>query len=168
MNWKGFCKKRSWNNFKVLSWHSPGGTEKNHEILNQDSWLPGPSYELGTSRILSRSVNHSNTTFGGAGRGRLLASTWALWQVWHQRQISGNQVELGLRNYVFGLRSIFVHTSKGFLTCSRILKFSEGVLRIYIALKMHCPRPWLNPRTLSPIEIMLAIRSLRSNQFIFL
>jgi hypothetical protein len=30
-NWKGFGRKRSWPNFKVLSRHSPGGTEKNHE-----------------------------------------------------------------------------------------------------------------------------------------
>jgi hypothetical protein len=27
-NWKGFGKKRSWLNFKVLSPHSPGGTEE--------------------------------------------------------------------------------------------------------------------------------------------
>jgi hypothetical protein len=31
MNWKGFGRKWSRPNFKVLSWHSPGGTEENHE-----------------------------------------------------------------------------------------------------------------------------------------
>jgi hypothetical protein len=31
MNWKGFGRKRSWPNFKVLSWYSPEGTEKNHD-----------------------------------------------------------------------------------------------------------------------------------------
>jgi hypothetical protein len=31
MNWKGFWRKRSWPNSKVLSWYSPGGTEENHE-----------------------------------------------------------------------------------------------------------------------------------------
>jgi hypothetical protein len=28
MNCKVFGRKRSWPNFKVLSWHSPGGTEE--------------------------------------------------------------------------------------------------------------------------------------------
>jgi hypothetical protein len=31
MNWKGFGRKWPWPNFKVLSWHSPGETEENHE-----------------------------------------------------------------------------------------------------------------------------------------
>jgi hypothetical protein len=31
MNGKGFGRKLSWPNFKVLSPHSPGGTEENHE-----------------------------------------------------------------------------------------------------------------------------------------
>jgi hypothetical protein len=30
MNWKGFGRKRPWPNSKVLSRHSPGGTEYNH------------------------------------------------------------------------------------------------------------------------------------------
>jgi hypothetical protein len=30
MNWKGYGRKRSWPNFKVL-FHLPGGTEENHE-----------------------------------------------------------------------------------------------------------------------------------------
>jgi hypothetical protein len=30
-NWKGFRKKQWWPNFKVLSWHSPGGTEESNE-----------------------------------------------------------------------------------------------------------------------------------------
>jgi hypothetical protein len=32
MNWKEFGRKKSWPNFEVLSWHSPGMTEKNQEI----------------------------------------------------------------------------------------------------------------------------------------
>jgi hypothetical protein len=67
MNWKGFGRKRSRPAFKVLSRHSPGGTEENHETLNRDSRLPGPRYEPRTSRIESRSVNHSTTTFGNPG-----------------------------------------------------------------------------------------------------
>jgi hypothetical protein len=31
MNWKGLGGKPSWPNFKVLSHHSHGGTEENHE-----------------------------------------------------------------------------------------------------------------------------------------
>jgi hypothetical protein len=31
MNWKGFGRKKMCFNFKVLSWHSPGGTNKNHK-----------------------------------------------------------------------------------------------------------------------------------------
>jgi hypothetical protein len=31
MNWKGFSRKRSWPNFKVLSSHSPGMTEEKCE-----------------------------------------------------------------------------------------------------------------------------------------
>jgi hypothetical protein len=30
MNLKGFGRMRLWPNFRVLSRHSPGGTEKNH------------------------------------------------------------------------------------------------------------------------------------------
>jgi hypothetical protein len=52
LNWKQFGRKRLWPNFKVLSRHSPGGTEENHENLNQDSRgrepNPGPpDYEVG-------------------------------------------------------------------------------------------------------------------------
>jgi hypothetical protein len=52
--------------FKLLFRKSPGGTEENHENLNQDSRSPGPRIETGTFRIRSRSVNHSTTTFGSA------------------------------------------------------------------------------------------------------
>jgi hypothetical protein len=31
MNWNGFRRKHPWPNFKVLSRHLHGGTEKNHE-----------------------------------------------------------------------------------------------------------------------------------------
>jgi hypothetical protein len=31
MNWRGFGRKRSWPEFKVLSRYSLGGTRKNHE-----------------------------------------------------------------------------------------------------------------------------------------
>jgi hypothetical protein len=33
MSWKGFGRKRSWRNFKVLSRNSPRETEENHEKL---------------------------------------------------------------------------------------------------------------------------------------
>jgi hypothetical protein len=46
MNWKGSGRKRSRHNFKVLSKHSPGVTEENHENLNQDSRSPGRDLNL--------------------------------------------------------------------------------------------------------------------------
>jgi hypothetical protein len=66
INYKGFGRKRLWPNFKVLYLRSPGGTEENHKNLYQDSMSPGPRLEPWTSRIRSRSVNHSTKTFGWA------------------------------------------------------------------------------------------------------
>jgi hypothetical protein len=64
VNWKGFGRKLSWPNF----WYYPvirlDGLRKTTKNLNQDSLPPGPRFEPGTSRIRSRSVNHSTTTFG--------------------------------------------------------------------------------------------------------
>jgi hypothetical protein len=40
MNLKGFGRKRSWSNFKVSAIPTfCGGTEENHETLNQDAGL---------------------------------------------------------------------------------------------------------------------------------
>jgi hypothetical protein len=64
MNWKGFGRKLSWPNLKVLFQHSPGGTEENHENLSQDSRSPGPKFEPGSSGIRSRIVNHTTTALG--------------------------------------------------------------------------------------------------------
>jgi hypothetical protein len=55
---------RGWPNFKVLSLYLPGGTEENHN-KPQDSQSQGPRIEPGTSRIRSKSVNHSTVTFSG-------------------------------------------------------------------------------------------------------
>jgi hypothetical protein len=55
------------------------------------------------------------------------------------------------------LRSIFVHTSKGFLTCRKTLRNgadgftfppNEGVLRIIIALKNSSPSAGIEPAKL--------------------
>jgi hypothetical protein len=58
MNWKGFGRKWSQPNFKVLSWHLLRGNEENHEKASQDSWSPGrdlnmepPEYETGVLTI---------------------------------------------------------------------------------------------------------------------
>jgi hypothetical protein len=40
------------------------------------------------------------------------SSTRALWQSYHHSHLVANQKELGERNDKFGLRNIFVHTSK--------------------------------------------------------
>jgi hypothetical protein len=64
MTWKGFGRKMSWRNFKVLSQNSSGGTEKKRGNPNQDSRSSGPIFEPESSRIRNRSANHSTTTFG--------------------------------------------------------------------------------------------------------
>jgi hypothetical protein len=53
MNWKETIMSK----FKVISQHSPGGTEQNHE-KPQNSWFPGqdlnpgpPEYKVGVSTI---------------------------------------------------------------------------------------------------------------------
>jgi hypothetical protein len=48
--------------FKIYR-HLPGGTEENHQNLNQHSRSPEPRFEPETSRIRS-SVSHSTMTFG--------------------------------------------------------------------------------------------------------
>jgi hypothetical protein len=48
----------------VLSQNLPVGTEENHEEPQTGQPVYGPRLESGTSRIRSRIVNHSTTTFG--------------------------------------------------------------------------------------------------------
>jgi hypothetical protein len=45
---KGFGRKWPWPNFKVLSWHSPGGIEENH-VKPVRIAFSGPRFEPGTS-----------------------------------------------------------------------------------------------------------------------
>jgi hypothetical protein len=60
MKWKGFGRKRSWPDSKVLFRHSPGESEEKDESLSQGSRSPGgdlnpgpPKYEAGvlTTRL---------------------------------------------------------------------------------------------------------------------
>jgi hypothetical protein len=67
---KGYGRKRSWPNFKVLSRHSPRGTKENHEKFNQDSRSPEPRIEPGTSRIRSKRDRLRNLyTTGSSNQG---------------------------------------------------------------------------------------------------
>jgi hypothetical protein len=63
MNWKECGRKRSGGNYKVQAMNLPGGTEESHEDP-QDNRSAGRDVKLETSRIRSRNVNHSATTFG--------------------------------------------------------------------------------------------------------
>jgi hypothetical protein len=66
MDWKGSGRKRLWTNLKyypVVSW----GTEEKHETPQSGEPMSGPRFETGTSRIGTRIVNHSTTTFGQNG-----------------------------------------------------------------------------------------------------
>jgi hypothetical protein len=38
MKWEGFGRKLSWPIFKVLSLHSLGGSEENHELRVDGMW----------------------------------------------------------------------------------------------------------------------------------
>jgi hypothetical protein len=67
-NWRGFCRKRLWPNYNIVSRNSLG-LRKSMKTLNQDSRSPGPRFEPGILRIRSRSVNHSTTTFGESALG---------------------------------------------------------------------------------------------------
>jgi hypothetical protein len=51
---KGFGRKRSLPDFKVLSRHSPAETEETTKKHNQDSQWPGPRIESGNSRKRNR------------------------------------------------------------------------------------------------------------------
>jgi hypothetical protein len=63
--------KQSWSNFKILSQHSPGGIEENHEISvriarcwGQDLNPVPPKYEAG---VLTARLRHSFPS-GGMGK----------------------------------------------------------------------------------------------------
>jgi hypothetical protein len=82
----------------------------------------------------------------------------ALWKS-YQQSSSIESGEAGEENDFFFRTNYLFHTWKGFWTC-KILRYEtdgfasppkEGVLRIFIALKIHRPRPGLSLRTLCPI-----------------
>jgi hypothetical protein len=50
MNCKGFGRKQSLNNFKILSLHSNGGTEENHKKPQSEEPVSGPRSEPGPSK----------------------------------------------------------------------------------------------------------------------
>jgi hypothetical protein len=54
MNWRGFERKGSWLNFKVLSRHSPGGTEEIYENLSQDNQSLGRDLNPGSPEYEER------------------------------------------------------------------------------------------------------------------
>jgi hypothetical protein len=57
LNWEVLLRKRSWPDFKVLSWKSPGGTEESHE-KPQNTRTSGRDLKPGPSER-SRSVRSS-------------------------------------------------------------------------------------------------------------
>jgi hypothetical protein len=54
------CKEAVEAQFKILSWHLPGGTEESHEKPQSGKPISGSTFEPRTSRIRSRSDNHSS------------------------------------------------------------------------------------------------------------
>jgi hypothetical protein len=63
VNWKSICKERSWPNFKVLSEHSLGGTEGNHEP--QNNWTLGGGFNTGLLEYNAGVLTTRLKTFGG-------------------------------------------------------------------------------------------------------
>jgi hypothetical protein len=56
------------------------------------------------------------------------SSSRSLWQSYQQSNLVANKEELGEGNYEFGLRNIFVYTSKLFLTCKILRPGDDGLL----------------------------------------
>jgi hypothetical protein len=56
MNWKEFGRKRSWPNLKVLSRHSPGKTEVNHE-------KPQSGYPVSGAENLTRDLPNTKQEY---------------------------------------------------------------------------------------------------------
>jgi hypothetical protein len=70
MNCKGFGRNRSWPNCKVLSRHSPGGTEKTTKNLNHYSrdLNPGPpEYKAGVLTTRPRRPEWNSARKGSSG-----------------------------------------------------------------------------------------------------
>jgi hypothetical protein len=97
-------------------------------------------------------------------------STRAPRQSYQQSHIVGKQGEI----MDLALRSILVHTSKGSWTCriiwrqglTAVLPFRRKErCRILSPLKIHRPRPVLNPRTLVTIASTLTSRPLKTTRF---
>jgi hypothetical protein len=59
-NWKRFGRERSCCNSKVLSRHSPGGTEENYEKLSQDNLFPCRDLNCGTAEYETGAFHTSN------------------------------------------------------------------------------------------------------------
>jgi len=88
------------------------------------------------------------------------SSTRALWKSYQQSHLVAKQEELAKEMMNLALRSIFVHTSKGSLTCRKIFRHGadgftsppkEGVLRNFISLKnpsLSLSRSGFNPQIL--------------------
>jgi hypothetical protein len=84
----------------------------------------------------------------------------ALWHSYQQESYSSKLGGAWRRDDNFSLRSIFVHNSKWFLTCHKILRHGtdgftsppkKACCRFLSPLNIHRPRPGLNPRTLGPM-----------------
>jgi hypothetical protein len=68
MKYKGFGRKRSWPNYKVLSCHWLEGAEESHEKPQSGFPVSGSRFKPGTSMNTKHDVYHSITGFGVRGR----------------------------------------------------------------------------------------------------
>jgi hypothetical protein len=86
MNGKGCGRKCSWPNLKYYAGIRLEGLRKTTKNLNQDSLSPRPRFEPGSSRIRSRSANHSTTTFGALSYDEAVRHSKVQRHVWRQER----------------------------------------------------------------------------------
>jgi hypothetical protein len=101
------------------------------------------------------------------------SSTRALWQSYRQSHLVANRRKWA-KEINLAVRSIFVHASKGFLTCRKILRHGAAgfpsaqrneCCSFLLPLEIHRPRPNLNLRIFGPMASTLIItppRTVRS------
>jgi hypothetical protein len=94
------------------------------------------------------------------------SSTKALWQIPAETP-SSEAGKLGEKLPWILLTKYLLHTPQGWLTCRKILRRftsppNKIALRILSALKIHHPRPGLNPQTLDPMASKINTRPHRT------
>jgi hypothetical protein len=124
--------------------------------------VSGPRSPTGLLFILQVIYGHGEPRWWWCQLGKTPdSSTSALWQSYQQRHLGASRRNRR-RSENFACRQL--RCVNGFLTCRKILRHGtsgfishpkEGVLRIFIALKIPSPRLGFNPQPLGPVASTL-------------